>query len=138
MPWLGVGVALGALAVRAGGDDPRASIALLGIVAAWLALTALFAWEVVARLVNRTRITLDERALRVVHGPLPLATLRSTRIVRGEIASFFVEPRRTDQGDLVHHVAVETVTGARTTLLALGCARRAATVRDALLRHLAA
>ncbi|AKF09079.1 hypothetical protein [Sandaracinus amylolyticus] len=138
LPWLGVGIALGALGVRAGGDDPRASLALLGIVAAWLSLTVLFAWEVLARLVNRTRITFDQRALRVVHGPVPLATLRSLRIVRSEIAAFFVEPRRTERGELVHHVAVETVAGVRTTLLALACARRAVTVRDALARHLAA
>lgn len=136
LPWLGVGVALGALGVRAGGDDPRASLALVGILLAWLSLTVLFAWEVLARAVNRTRIVLDAQALWVSHGPLPLAGARPLRVLRAAIASFHVEPRRDERGALAQHVVVETREGVRFSLLSVDDVERASRVRDALHAHI--
>lgn len=137
VPWLGIGIALGALASRAAGHEPRSSALLVAVLGAWLVLTLVLAWEALARLVNHTRIVLDARGLRVTHGPVPLPGARSVAIDRAALAGFAVErDRRAGAGALPCVVARTRDARGREHLLELDDPAHARLVAEALSRHL--
>lgn len=132
VPWLGIGVVLVGLAARAAGEDPRSSALLWGILIGWLGLTLLFGWEAIASVVNHTRIVLDDRGLRLGHGPLRLPGIAACAIARDELAGFCVELEPRGDLGLAHWIVARRADGARLRLLQLDDARVACDVRDVL------
>ncbi|MDQ3035446.1 MAG: hypothetical protein M3Y87_23780 [Myxococcota bacterium] len=137
IPWLGIGVALSALALRASGEDPRSSFLLVGVLLGWVALTMLLGWEGLAHAVNRTRIAVGDEGLRVTHGPLPLASARPWGVARAELAGFEIEHEPRGDLGLVHWVTARRRDGCRMRMVELADAHAARSVRDALAERLA-
>ena len=137
VPWLGIGVALGALASRAAGADPRSSIVLVAVLCGWLALTVLLGWEALARAATRTRIALGDRSLQVTHGPLPLPSARPWSLARAELVGFEIELEPRAELGLAHWVAARRKDGTRVRVVEVADAVSARDVRDALADRLA-